>query len=171
MHPENGPRCALRAFAKASHNRNECGQDTAPACKSPHATVTVVPAHVVLPNRTSSRSTPQLSRKRILSPRTPNTAQIKIDIRHLSKFNDGATIWHRRRVYEELYHRTNHLGPFALPTSIIFHTFPATHSRHYTAHFPTRRDTGMSARENVCRIKHFSPEDIPSMIPAPTRGT
>ena len=41
LHPEDGPRRALRAFAKASHNRRECGQGFAPACEPPHATATV----------------------------------------------------------------------------------------------------------------------------------
>lgn len=43
LHPEDGPRRALRAFTKASHNRRECGQGFAPACERPHATATVAP--------------------------------------------------------------------------------------------------------------------------------
>lgn len=49
LHPEDGPRRALRAFTKASHNRRECGQGFAPACEPPHATATVAPLR--LPTR------------------------------------------------------------------------------------------------------------------------
>lgn len=117
MHPENGPRCTLRAFAKASHNRKECGQDIAPACKPPHATATVV-LEVVLPNRTVSLPL-TFTKEDTFSP---NTDRMKFE-RHLSGFNEVTVLSHLgRAVLSHQSHRS-----FALLTS-IFHTFPVTHS-------------------------------------------
>lgn len=105
MHPENGPCCALRAFTKASHNRRECGQDVAPACKPPHATsATVVLARPSEPSRLRYDPRDSHVKKMVyfLSERTTRTTHMHTctGTQHwrsastLQKFNDNVTIRH-----------------------------------------------------------------------------
>jgi len=145
MHPENGPRCALWAFTKASHNRKECGQDIASACKPPHATATVVLCTLSFPNRTFWLTLNFYEERYFFSKHRPYAKR-----RSASRFNNNSTLLlHSGRIVPS--HSSHQLFAFLTST---FHTFPVTHSRHYAAHFlmyeaPARRRAKIYAVSNT----------------------
>lgn len=160
MHPENGPRCALRALAEASHNHRECGQDIAPACKPPHATATVVLAR---PSEFPSPSYP--SEGEILSLRDRRRRKKRIG--PCFNFSSRALHHTRKRPRIELVH-SSRSAPFAL-LILIFHTYlrgerrgggGITHSHDTTrgALSNARNTGGVSARQSIYSAGRLSPK-------------
>lgn len=150
MHPENGPRCALRAFTKASHNRKECGQNIASACKPPHATATVVLCTLSFPNSIFWLPL-TFTKEDTFSPKHRPHAK-RQSARFLSRFNNLILLSHPRRIVPS--HSSHQLFAFLTFLTSTFHTFPVTHSRHYAVHFlmyeaPARRRAKMYAASNT----------------------